>query len=232
MCKILTNILLSRLTPYVEEIIGDHQCGFRHNVLTIEHIFWIPQVRKKKLECNEAVHQLFIDFKKAYDLFRREVLYNILIEFGIPTKLVKVIKMCLNETYSGVWLDKHLSDMFPIKNVLRQGGALSPLLFNFAINYAIRRVQVNKDGLNLNGTHELLVYADDVNILGRSVHPIKKKTEVLVVVGKEIGLEVNADKTQYMVMSRDQNAEQSQNLKTDNSSFERVKQFMYVGKPL
>jgi hypothetical protein len=93
------------------------------------------------LECNEAVHQLFIDFKKAYDLVRREVLYNILIEFGNPTKLVRVIKMCLNETYCRVRVDKHLSDMFPIKNVLRQGDALSPFLFNFAINYAIRRVQ-------------------------------------------------------------------------------------------
>ena len=86
--------------------------------------------------------------------------------------------------------------------------------------------------MKLNGTHQLLVYADDVNILCRSVHSIKKKTEALVVASKEIGLEVNADKTKYMVMSQDQNAEQNQNLKTDNSSFERVKQFKYLGKPL
>jgi len=92
MYKILSNILLSRLASYVEEIIGDHQCGFRHNRLTTEHMFWIRQVCEKNLECNEAVLQLFIDFKKAYDLVRREVLYNILIEFGIPMKLVRVIK--------------------------------------------------------------------------------------------------------------------------------------------
>ena len=168
--KIVSNILLSRLTSYVVEIIGDHQCGFRHNRLTTEHIFWIRQVHEKKLECNEAVHQLFIDFEKACDLVRREVLYSILIEFGIPMKLVRVIKICLNETYSRVWVDKHLSDMFPIKSVLRQGDALLPLLCNFAINYAFRRVQVNEDGLKLNGTHQLVAYADDVNILGRSIH--------------------------------------------------------------
>ena len=129
------------------------------------------------MECNEAVHQLFIDSKKAYDLVRREVLYNILIDFGFPVKLVRVIKMCLNETCSRVQVDKHLSDMFPVENVLRQGDALLPLLCNFAINYAIRRVQVNQDGLKLNGTHQLLVYAD-VNILGRSVHThsVRKKT--------------------------------------------------------
>jgi hypothetical protein len=72
---------------------------------------------KKKWEYNETVHQLFIDFKKAYDSVRREVLYNILKEFGIPMKLVRLIKMCSNETYSKVHLGKHLSDSFPIQRV-------------------------------------------------------------------------------------------------------------------
>jgi hypothetical protein len=74
---------------------------------------------KKKWEYNEAVHQIFINFKKAYDSVRREVLYNILIEFGIPMKLVRLVKMCLNETYSRVRVGKHLSDTFPIKNGLK-----------------------------------------------------------------------------------------------------------------
>jgi len=81
--------------------------------------------------------------------------------------------------------------------------ALSPLLFNFALEYAIRRVQVNQDGSKLNGTHQLLVYADNVNILRGSVHTVKKKAEPLVVASKETGIEVNADKTKYMVLSRD-----------------------------
>jgi len=79
------------------------------------------------------------------------------------------------------------------------------LLFNFAVEYAIRWVQVNQDGLKLNGTHQLLVYADDVNILGGSVHIVKENAEALLVGTKEIGLEVNAHKTKYMVISRDQN---------------------------
>ena len=112
----------------------------------------------------EAVHQLFMNFKKAYDSVRREVLYNILIESGITMKVVKLIKMCLNETYTRVRVGKNLSEMFPIRNGLKKEDALSPLLFNIAIECAIRGVQVNQDGLKLNGTHKLFVYSDDINL--------------------------------------------------------------------
>jgi hypothetical protein len=81
--------------------------------------------------------------------------------------------MCLNETYSRVWAGKHLSDRFPIKNGLKQGDALSPLLFNFALEYAIRKVQATQEGFKLNSTYKLLVYADDVNILGGSIHTVR-----------------------------------------------------------
>jgi hypothetical protein len=79
--------------------------------------------------------------------------------------------------------------------------------------------------LKLNSTHQLLVYADDFNMLGGSVHAIKKNTESLVVASKEIGLELNAEKTKYMVMSRNQNAGQNHNIQIDNKSFERVEEF-------
>jgi hypothetical protein len=124
---------------------------------------------------NDTVHQLFIDFKKAYDSVRREVLYNILIEFGVPMKLVRLIEMCSNEVSIG----KHLPDSFPIQNGLNQD-ALSPLLFNFGLKYAIRKVQENQVGLKLNGTHQLLAYADDVNLLRDNMDAIKKTTETLI----------------------------------------------------
>jgi len=108
------------------------------------------------------------------------MLYNILIWSVIPMELTGLIKMCLNASYSRVREGKILSGMFPIRNGLKQGDALSPLLFNFALEYAIRRVQVNQDGLKLNGTHQLLGYADEVHVLGGSVLTTKKNTEVWI----------------------------------------------------
>jgi hypothetical protein len=94
---------------------------------------------------------------------------------------------------------------------LSQGDALLSLLFTFASEYAIRRVQTNEEGLKLNGMHQRLVYTDDVNILGGSTHLIRINTEALVITTKEIGLDVNAEKTKYVVMSGD-SAEQNINI--------------------
>jgi hypothetical protein len=143
---------------------------------------------EKKWEYNDSANQLFLEFKKAYDSLRREVLYNIIIEVGFPKKLVRLVKLCLSKTYRRVRVGKNISDIFPIMNGLKQGDALTPLIFNFSFKYAIKRVQVNPDGLKLNGTHQLLAYADDVNILGGSVHTVKKNAESYVAATKEIGL--------------------------------------------
>jgi hypothetical protein len=126
-------------------------------------------------------------------------------------KVVRLIKIYLNETYSRVCVGKSLSNLFPIRNVLKLGDILSLLLFKFDLEYAITRFQGNQEGLKLNGTHQLLVYADDVNVLGGRVHTIKKNPEVLRVAINDIGLDVKVDKTKYayMVMSRDKNAAQN-----------------------
>jgi len=115
--SLLSNILLSRLIPYAQEIIGDYQCVFRRNRSTIDHIFCIRQILEKKWEHSEPILQLFIDFKKAYDSVRKEVLYKILIEIGTPRKLARLIKGSLTETYSRARVGKNVSDRFPINNI-------------------------------------------------------------------------------------------------------------------
>jgi hypothetical protein len=114
--------------------------------------------------------------------------------------------MCLNETYSTVRIGKYQSDKFHSQNGLKEGDALSPFLFNFALGYGIRRVEENQEVLKFNGTHQLLAYADNVDMLGESVDTIKKNRETIIYVSKNAGLEVNAEKTKYMLISCHQKA--------------------------
>ena len=112
------------------EIIGDHQYGFGRKRSTIALIICIRQILETKWKYIEALYQFIIDYKKAYDYVRKEVLYSILIECDIPMKLVRLLKMCLTETYSRVRVDRNLSDMLPVRNGLKEGDALSSLYFN------------------------------------------------------------------------------------------------------
>jgi hypothetical protein len=134
------------------------------------------------------INQLLIDFKKAYDSVR-------IFEFGVPMKLFMLIKMCL----------RHLCVTFvQYVSYLKWSetrDALPPLLFKFDLEYAIRKVHENQVGLKLSGIHQLLVYADDVNLLGDNINILNESTEALVRTSKENGLEVNTEKTICRVSS-------------------------------
>jgi hypothetical protein len=105
--------------------------------------------------------------------------------------------------YSKIRTGKYLSDDFPSRSDLKQGDALSPLLFNFTLEYAVRKIHENQVGLKLNGTYQLLIYDDDVNLPGDNIDTIKKGTETLIDANKKVGVEVNTEKTKYECRMQD-----------------------------
>ena len=103
------------------------------------------------------------------------------------------------------------------------------ILFYYSLEYAIRRVQENRIGLEFNGKHQLLVYADDVIMLGENLQNVRENEEIFIKASKVIGSEVNSEKTKYIIISRHQNVVQYQNIVIENLSFENVEKFRYLG---
>lgn len=213
MYKILFNIFLSRLIPYRDEIIRDHHCGFECSRSTTDQISCILKILQNKCEYNAGVHQLFVDFMQTYDSCIWEALYNILTEFGMPVKLVWLIKTCWNEIYCEVWIGRHLSDTFPIQNVLKQGDASLPLLFKFALEYIpLGRSKETK-------TIEIEWDTDAIN----------KNIEASLVRCKEAGLEVRGEKTTYMLILCQRNTGKNHNANMTNTCIENLGEFKCLG---
>lgn len=230
--KILATILYDRLSVYTEEILGDYQCGFRAGRSTTDQIFTIRQIMEKAWEYNIAIHQLFLDFKQAYDSIDRNVLFNIMEEFGIPAKLIRLTKATLTDTKCKILLQNILSDNFTVDTGVRQGDRLSTLLFNLALEKVVRAMSINWKGTIFNTSKQLAAFADDADLLGRGVLAVKESFVEAEKEGKKVGLVVSENKTKYLTLDRKNGSRIGQNITIDEYNFEVVQSFKYLGSIL
>ena len=166
--KILSSILQERIAPYAKTIIGQYQCGFIPGKSTTDQIFTLRQAMEKCLEFNIPTYHLFIDFKAAYDSIARVELYKAMREFGIPNKLTRLCRLTMTNVTSQVKKAGLLSRPINIFNGLRQGDGLACLLFNLALEKAIRYSGTATRGTIVNRSSQILAYADDIDIIGRT----------------------------------------------------------------
>jgi len=131
------------IEPYVEEILGDYQCGFRNGRSTTDQIFCLRMILERACDYKVDIHQLYIDYKQAYDTINRAELVEIMKELGIPMKLVILVKMTLANTNNKVKIQGKLSPGFETTIGLRQGDSLSTLLFNLCMEKIIRKFGIN-----------------------------------------------------------------------------------------
>jgi hypothetical protein len=138
--KIFTNILAQRIKVYTEEILGEYQCGFSEGQSATDHIFTIRQILQKSYEYNITLHQLYIDFKQAFDSIDRFQIIKAMKEFGIPAQLITLTKTTLSRTYNKVNVQNKLSGSFRTECDIRQGDSLPTLLFNVGLEKVMRNI--------------------------------------------------------------------------------------------
>lgn len=173
---------------------------------------------------------LFVDFRKAYDSIHRESLLNILKDFKFPRKIINLIGASLNHTDIQVKIGNVTSQPTRVTTGLRQGDALSPVLFNLVLERVIREMNISEGVILGQIRIGMLAYADDIALLGEDLDMIKKLGSNLINTAKKVGLTVNEEKTEYLVASRkNRNGGLEQYIKIEELKFKRVSQFKYLG---
>jgi hypothetical protein len=214
-----------RISPLVENIIGNYQCGFRKNRSKINQIFTLRKILEKTKEFSIETHHLFIDFRSSYDTIKREQLYNAMSEFNIPNKLIRLTRMTMENTKSQVRIQSDLSDPITMKKCLRQGDSLACLLFNLTLEMVVRKAGIQTNETIFYKSVQLLTYAD--GIITRSRTAMKGAFLSLEKAAREIGLRINEEKTKYVTTRVNKN--QPKYFQIEKFNFETVQSFIYLG---
>ena len=225
--KVLTNILLQKLETYSEEIIEDHQCGFRTQRSTTDQIFVVRQGLEKCYEHNIELHMLFIDYRQAFDSVSRDTLYEYMEEKGIPKKLIRMIKMTMEQAEAKVMVDGEIGETFLLKRGVRQGDALSATLFNIALNKVLEKL-TEADNI-IYKSRQICAYADDIVLISRNLKYLKEMFIHIEQEGKKTGLEINQNKTKYMHITTTEERRNNNDLVIGTYTFENVVNFEYLG---
>jgi len=226
--KVLSIVLYGRLKPHANKIIGQYQCRFREGVSKIDQIYTLRQILEKTLEFQTETHHLFIDFKTAYDKVNRNQLYKTMLELGIPLKLVRLPQAMMEGTTAKFKIQNELSESFHIRKWLKQGDALARILFNITLEKIIRKANINQHGNIFYKFVQILAYADDIDIICRSLKSLQEVTIALDRAARIMRLEINQAKTKYMICgNKKKNAEDI--FKVKLMTFERVNSFKYLG---
>lgn len=230
--KILSTILCERMKPYMATNIGSYQCGFRPGKSTTDQMFTLRRILERTLEYQIDTYHLFVDFKAAYDSINREELFTAMSEFGIPHKLISLCRMTVANTRCTIKGSEDDAATFETKNGFRQGDALSCDFFNLCLEKIVRTAgaRVNR-GTIFNKSTQLLAYADDIDIVGRSHRDVTAAFVKIDEAAGKMGLKVNENKTKYMLSSKKEarHHQLGQNVTIGNYNFEVVKEFIYLG---
>ena len=226
--KVFSKIIHTTMAETLDEYIRQEQAGFCHGRSCSDHIFTLRPILEQSKEWNAPLYANFIDFEKAFDSIHRDCLWKILRYYGIPSKLVNVIKMLYNDFKSQVICNTALTDAFSVITGVKQGCILSPFLFILGIDWVLK--QVTSDGRRgirwtLTSVLEDLDYVDDIALLAHRHQDMQAKTNALATTAGSVGLNINTKKTRHLGM----NSRTNESITVNGEVVDEVDHFTYLG---
>ena len=226
--KVICRILLGRLDSAIDVRLREEQAGFRKGRGCIDQIFTIRNIIEQCLEWNSPLYINFIDFQKAFDSLHRSTLWKILQSYGVPDKLIVLIKLFYHHFECSVVVDGKLSAWFPVESGVRQGCIISPILFLIAIDWIMRKTTSDRPrGIQwtLLSHLESLDFANDLAVLSTTYRHLQEKTNRLSCFAKHTGLNISTTKTKTLFI----NTSTTEPILADGELLEKVDKFTYLG---
>ena len=229
--KVLSRILVDRISKGIDKILRKEQAGFRHGRGTSEHIFSLRNIIEQVHEWQATLYVTFVDFRKAFDSLNREMIWRILLHYGIPKALVDIIKEIYRGNMNCVLDNGDTSDWFQVKTGVRQGCVMSGFIFIIVIDWVMRKTtDGRRTGIRWDLTKLLedLDYADDIALLSSTHTQTQDKNNRLFEYAKNVGLLINTQKTQIMKI----NPHNQNPVNIDNKAIEETNDYIYLGSTI
>ena len=202
--KVLNRILLERMKEAIDPMLRDQQAGFRRNRSCADQIASLRIIVEQSMEWNSSLYINFIDYEKAFDSVDRETLWKLLRHYGVPEKLVSLIRCTYQGMSCRVSHSGQLSEDFEVKTGVRQGCLLSPFLFLLVIDWIMKSSTAGRrNGIQWTLLSQLddLDFADDLALLSHSRNQMQDKTTLLETTSATTGLKINRKKTEVMKLN-------------------------------
>ena len=226
--KILGRIVIDRIRNGVDERLRKEQAGYRRGRGTTEQVFILRNIIEQVNEWQATLYVNFIDFEKAFDSVHRQSLWVIMQKYGIPEKIIRIVKLFYEDFQCAVEDQGETSEWFGINTGVKQGCNMSGFLFLLVIDWVLRKtVGEGENGIRWKFTTKLddLDFADDIALLSSTRQHIQNKTDKLDNVARRTGLRINWSKTKILRI----NARQQEKITIHGQEIEDVNEFTYLG---
>ena len=229
--KIFSKIILNRLGAGIDPQLRNEQAGFRKGKSCSDHIFTLRQILEQSKEWNTTLYTTFIDLEKALDSVHRESFWRILRYYGIPRKIVNIIRMLYSDFKAKAICGPQFSESFRIKTGVKQGCILSPFLFILCINWLMKETtKTERRGITWTLTNALedIDFADDICLLSQTHNDMQQKTNDLNTNGDCLGFKTSTSKTKEMRM----NSKSREPITVREGVMEVVNDFIFLGSKM